>query len=334
MSKVYLHFGGRKTGSTAIQNYLSDHHDELFKSGIFYNLLILEECGFDYTNSIQSGNGLPLYRAYLEELDDSYIEELYSKLIEPTHISIISSEMFPELSLESMIRLKIDIEKITTDYEIIFYIRNPIQYILSAYDQDIKRSGEYRSFSDYIRSSESEWPYPEQAKNLYRVFGRRLQYYNYDSNKSKIIEHFFENLSSPISITPDNRISNRSLLANERNLLRNINQTIGPEKAIELSDYLILHSVENIKGSPEFITARDMTYLFKRFGRVTTHGRYHPNYPPAFFSCFAVNYSPNPLGNDIETTYLNKDRDVVNLKEITKELLSDIDDFDVDILFE
>lgn len=242
--------------------------------------------------------------------------------------------MFPELSLESMRKLKTDIEKITTEYRIIFYIRNPVQYTLSAYDQDIKRGGEYRSFRDYIRSPESEWPYLEQAKKLYQVFGRRLNYYNYDINKDKIVEHFFENLHSPLPIVPDNYISNRSLLSNERTLLRNINQKIGPEKSIVLSDYLILHTVENIKGSPEFITADDMAYLFERFGRVTTHGRYHPHYPPAFFSCFAVNYSPNPLGNNTETMYLNKDNDVVNLKEITKELLSDIDDFDIDILFD
>jgi hypothetical protein len=58
MKKLYIHAGGSKAGSSAIQNFLTIHADELRKLGFFYKTTTKLEHDW----MITSGNGYELFK--------------------------------------------------------------------------------------------------------------------------------------------------------------------------------------------------------------------------------------------------------------------------------
>ena len=56
-SVLFVHAGGTKTGTSALQNFFEMERDQLHKLGISYE----NSCGIKSVHEITSGNGDPLY---------------------------------------------------------------------------------------------------------------------------------------------------------------------------------------------------------------------------------------------------------------------------------
>jgi hypothetical protein len=249
--KLWIHAGGSKTGSSALQNFFELNVDILNKFNFAYN----NRTGIDFAHQITSGNGLLLYDALqsinkkndLENIILSYFDDRYS-------YALCSSEYLQGLDDKSW-KVIIEIcEKHNIEIRVIFYIRDVTAYFSSGYDQVIKRHGEWRSIDEW--SSEAYWDHLETLKTLSYCFSKEnLLVYSYENSKQNIIEHFLKVIEideglKDIQYTDMHRIVNRSLTHFERELLKKINQVFGERYSSEISDILI-YTHPDLKAEPE-----------------------------------------------------------------------------------
>jgi hypothetical protein len=121
---LYLHIGGGKTGSSAIQNYLELNADELEKHGIaYYNKIKISS-----PYQITSGNGLPLASALLSGNRSSDIETLIKSYIGHHKKGICSTEMFSQLKKEHFEAIIRCANKIDVNIRIIIYVRDVVPF--------------------------------------------------------------------------------------------------------------------------------------------------------------------------------------------------------------
>ena len=140
---LFLHIGGSKTGSTGIQNFLGINKSLLDQNNIAFENTTTKE----YANN----NGLLLYNLLVATTKaDNEIDELLLSYFGTKNIAICSSEYFQTLEahywqplIDATIRLGITIK-------IIIYVRNVIPFLLSSYDQAVKRHGEHRNFDEWV----------------------------------------------------------------------------------------------------------------------------------------------------------------------------------------
>ena len=135
MKKVFIHIGPPKSGTSAIQKWLSDNRDYLDSKGVFYPEHELDE------NGVSSGN---LYSLFSQKDDDFVLDtEKVSSLMKEfssskSDVLILSSEFF----FKRMEQLAESIP------EAIFigYLRFPLEVAESSYNQGVKRHGQVHAF--------------------------------------------------------------------------------------------------------------------------------------------------------------------------------------------
>ncbi len=146
--RVVVHVGPPKTGSSAIQHYLVKHRDNLEKLGIWYPAHALD------VNNISSGNA----RVVCAEdeqgrliLDESRFLNLLKKFRNDSkfHTLLLSSESFFRIE-ESMLRLLPSIEFIA-------FARNPIEFVMSIYNQAVKRHAQTTPYVPTKRLNARQW---------------------------------------------------------------------------------------------------------------------------------------------------------------------------------
>jgi len=250
---LWIHAGGSKTGSSALQNFFE------------LNTLYLNTNGFSYTNKVNiqsdmditSGNGMLLFQSLmLKSISKEELTKIvfsYFQLSLPT--AICSSEYLQYLNDESLFRL-LDIgKKNNIEIKFIYYIRNVLSFFISAYDQLIKRHGECRDITEW--SQEATWDHLQAAKTFSKVIPKdNLYIYSYEHSKSQLITHFMNviglQLTNEIIIEKINsKKVNRSLTLKERELLRRINKEFGDKYSQEISDRLIYKN-PNLTSEPEW----------------------------------------------------------------------------------
>lgn len=238
---LWIHAGGSKTGSSALQNFFELNTEYLNTQGIAYSNSV--NIQFDY--EVTSGNGMLLFESFMykslseEELTDvilSYFEDFFPN-------AVCSSEYLQHLNDEALFRL-LDIgKKNKIEIKFIYYIRNVFSYFISAYDQSIKRHGEWRDITEW--SQEATWDHLQAAKTFSQVIPKdNLYIYSYEHSKSQLITHFMNviglQLTNEIMIEKINsKKVNRSLTSRERELFRRINKEFGDKYSTEISDRLI-----------------------------------------------------------------------------------------------
>lgn len=129
--KVFIHIGPPKTGTSAIQNYCNAHRKLLESQGILY-----PEHSID-ANGISSGN---LYSVFDQTasgelaVNTQKVKELMKAFHDSdTNILLLSSEFFFHRLGDIKVHFK--------DATFIAYVRSPIDYFESSYNQTIKRHG-------------------------------------------------------------------------------------------------------------------------------------------------------------------------------------------------
>ncbi|PWQ98695.1 hypothetical protein [Leucothrix arctica] len=129
--EIFIHIGPPKTGTSAIQKWLSEHRKELKKQGLYYPDHRTDE------NGVSSGNLLSIFSRkednslYIDTtkvaslLSCFYSNNKYNKLL-------LSSEFF-------FMRMN-EVREAIPDAIFIGYLRNPIEKRESQYNQGVKRA--------------------------------------------------------------------------------------------------------------------------------------------------------------------------------------------------
>jgi hypothetical protein len=310
MHKVHLHFGGPKTGSTAIQDYLTKKADILIKKKVYYNTEVSLERNYDLINSIQSGNGLPLYEDIIN--NNPSMKNTFEKLLSTDKLSVISSEMFCNLSVPHLEVLKDLLGTYKCDYHISLFIRSPIDFLLSNYDQAIKRGGEHRSFSTFIDNTDL-WCYYAFISNIVSVFGNKVSLFSYDKHKDNIISFFFNDILKIKVKIPNNPIIHRSLTTSERKLLLQLNKYLGPDYMIPLTDYLILNNVDPVNTAFTEISVEDLSNIISKCKEQV--GEINFKYLDNVNESISIEYKPKTLDDSKDALYYLPSRDSVTPSE-------------------
>ncbi len=233
-STLFLHAGGPKTGSSALQSFLEFNSEKLGARDIGY----LNKTGMVFEHQISSGNGEMLREAICDERNDvSIIAAVIRSYFGEYSNAICSSELFSEFSSENW-RLLADVcrgEGIRL--RVVFYVRNVIPFMKSVYDQLIKRHGLCEDFEVWVDTA--EWLHISTLRSLSEVLSSdEVTVVSYEAIKKRVVDSFVD-LIGVSTLENQDRIVNRSLTGVERSLLRRINREFGASFSEEVSDRMI-----------------------------------------------------------------------------------------------
>ncbi len=249
--KLWIHAGGSKTGSSALQNFFELNVDTLNKFNFAYN----NRAEIDFAHQITSGNGLLLYETLQVSDKENFLEQIILSYFD-TECSnaLCSSEFLQQLEDSSWKKIIEICGKLNIEIRIIYYVRDVTSYFLSEYDQVIKRHGEWRPLDEW--SSQENWDHLETLKTLIHCFPKdSLFIYSYEHSKQDIIEHFLKVIELDFLIvnmhqSDKHRVVNRSLIRIEREFLKKINKLFGERYSSEISDVFI-YAYPDLKAEPE-----------------------------------------------------------------------------------
>ena len=249
MKILYLHIGLSKTGTSAIQAWLSKNSNKIIKQGFMY-ADTAPKAAFE---SVTSGNGVQFYHACESEDEERLVCILRDFYFLNYQYSIISSEVLQGLKKEKLIFLKNFCLKQGIEIRVIAFVRSIYEHLYSNYLQGVKRHGYTKLFGSYGNLDFGEQK--QYLENYFSVFDNALHLLNYDYSKADLIAPFlaFVKLNHKGLLPLDFRV-NRSLSENETYLLRSLNQIHKGKFSQIFSDFL-LASNPNLLTKPIYDSA-------------------------------------------------------------------------------
>lgn len=248
MKILYLHAGGSKTGSTAIQNYLELNVDWLRQAGISYE----NPAGVRTATDVTSGNGKKLFEVLkVADTESAEVDAAILSYFGDFDKAVCSSEYFEQLRSDKWDLFARSAKRLGVQIHLIFYVRNAKPYLSSAYDQIIKYHGEYRDFLEWLQ--DYRWAHLDFLQHLHAVRQDMIcDVRSYDANRSDLIRNFLSTFALA-EAGPDKTVAvgvvNRSLTRHERQRMRDINRIFGPVFAKDVSD-LLMTAQPHIKAQP------------------------------------------------------------------------------------
>ena len=262
---LFIHAGGPKTGSSALQNALELNAAKLKNLGFEY----AHKVGTSSKYQITSGNGIPLFELLngvslanpwlnntnaqnatdllINNVKDDELDSLLLSYFEDMPNAICSSEFFSELSNAAWSHLIQALQRNVISFKVIYYVRDALPFYVSAYDQTIKRHGQFHTLEEFAK--QQNWKHYEALKALHQAIPNdSLFVLSYESERNQLIDSFFKLLGISDSIKIDNiskkTTVNRSLSQAEREILITLNAALGDRYSTELSDLLIYANPE------------------------------------------------------------------------------------------
>lgn len=144
MKKLFLHVGCGKTGSSALQVWLSQNSENLKAHGILYPMHNRKPLG-DYT--ISSGNGTNLFKAISKGNIEGYFKNLDLDI--GCDKLLYSSEILQQLTEEQSLTLNRVTKEFGFDVHIIAYVRDVYDMTYSSYQQLVKRHTFTNRFDEF-----------------------------------------------------------------------------------------------------------------------------------------------------------------------------------------
>ena len=261
---LFIHAGGSKTGSSALQNFFEINTSNLEEQGYAYQNRRNIKSGYE----INSGNGVLLLNVLSSATttDDDIDRVVLSYFSECNH-AICSSESLQHVKALGWRKLLISLNRLGVKLKVVFYIRNVIPFLVSWYDQLIKRHGESRLFDEW--AVDAEWDHVNALRVMSDELPKESLYVlNYDREKKRLISSFFNfiGVDGSFEINQDDRDRqvNRSLTNQERNVLIAFNKVLGDALSQQLSDFFVS---ENSDLSAETVSYSKTTtqYLLDRY---------------------------------------------------------------------
>ena len=236
--QLLLHLGANKTGSTALQNML------------YTNQNLLQQFGIHYIDNaarnplVQSGNGQDLVNLIRQGGSKNEIKRALLDFYRPDALSIISTEAFCLLSKSQWNHLFECITELKLQVKSLVYIRSPVDFYVSSYNQGVKRHGVFSDLETSVQKS--KWTHLDLLQNLNDLdIQIEINVVPYDRVKNELFQSFWESVATLFNkdarglIPEDQHVSNRSLYQEEIQLMRKINEIFGVENSKLVSDFLV-----------------------------------------------------------------------------------------------
>lgn len=234
MKTLFLHVGLSKTGSSALQSWLSLNHQQLKEQGVDYADLSPNA----KDGKITAGNGVSLFHA-CNNKDWTEVERLINYVyFKGSDKAIISSETLQNICMESAKKIKEISLRNGIRVKVILFARSAYELLYSNYLQGVKRHGFTFSFGE----NEGLGYKPQRSfiEKYLSVYGDDLVSFNYDVNKNNIFKVFSDVVGIDFEKTTlKNNKVNRSLTYSESVLLRNLNSMHNGIFSTKISDFLI-----------------------------------------------------------------------------------------------
>jgi len=229
--KIVLHIGYGKTGSSAIQSVLAKNHALLKSEGVLY----AEHPSFAEASQgrITSGNLDPEHWFEGQVIATAAREPGYRLYLFSNENIFHRMDEFVATASKYADRY---------EFEIILFVREPLERLNSAYQQAVKRRG----FTGDIREvAEHDRDLPKAASLLaeLRQLNIAFKIFNYSTTRRDTVKALLSHLSlwDLIAREGDADVGavNRSLTAAEANFILYVNQIFGAEYGALLSDALV-----------------------------------------------------------------------------------------------
>jgi hypothetical protein len=261
---LFLHAGGTKTGTSALQNFLEIEKNQLRRFGLSYE----NSCGIKSGHEITSGNGAPL-NAMLRDPESTHddLVRMILSYFNGTRRAICSCEDFEELDQKRWTKLVQLAGNLGIHLELIFYVRDVMPFFWSGYDQAIKCDGEHRPFVHW--AAQANWNHGVALREIAaQIPVHNIHVMHYEERTRAIFESFLNvmGIDATFNVEPlyKNTKVNRSLTKQEREALKLANSVLGTTYSRELSD-LLIYSNPNAKSEPVFVGKRGHKLLLDRF---------------------------------------------------------------------
>lgn len=246
-----IHIGHGKTGSSAIQSYLAQSAHALSRLGVSYPFH--KSFAWAREGRISSGNG----RLLLNSAHRPKTHELFS-----------DETLCAKLNHERLINIK---DLYPGGLRIICYTRDFFDHAISAWGQNIKRSGYTQEIGPFIRNV-----YGGHLAHIMRWFAMQedldfsLKIFNYSRHKGYLVEHFLRETLGDVGVAlvkstpPSTTTVNRSLTLGEYELQRLMNLYFHKKTSTFVSDVLVDHLPE-IKSERPAIPKKLYEFAQKKF---------------------------------------------------------------------
>lgn len=224
---LYIHAGGVKTGSSALQSFLDLNAGPLGTAGIAYE----NRMGIVSPYEITSGNGGGLYEALAGgATSDDVIDEIVMTFFGSHSTAICSSEHFTHLNEGAWRQFSRSAERLAIDFEVVFLVRNVFPFLMSSYDQMVKRHGEWRDFAAWAVTA--TWQHTDALRALASVIPvSKIRVVSYDGARATLLKTCLTKLGVPpdfqVDTRDESRFVNRSLTDAERSVLLSVNRVVG-----------------------------------------------------------------------------------------------------------
>lgn len=330
MATVYLHIGLPKTGTTAVQHFLTDNDEALKNHGICFPDFGLKYPGIGYRRNARflvaaytDDTGKKDKKRPCQEYDATLdrIAELaksYDKILLSDEAIWIDSQNRSDF----WPKLKEDFDKRGLPLRIIVYLRRQDAYMQSLYCQKIKAAKTMVHFSDYLQlMQEKNYPldFSSRIDMLAEIFGKEnliIRVYEkaqYKGEEQNIFSDFLDifGLSLKDGFEVRQAMHNITLDGNYLEINRILNGLPVPPRDVRT----LKNSISEVQATSPFTKSSEKQTLFK------------PEEQAAFLEQFAVSNSHvarNYLGRDDGILFYEEVKDLPEYQIDTDELLRDV----------
>lgn len=234
MSKLILHIGHRKTGSSAIQSWLAA------------NCARLEDVGFTYP---EHGSFAEAQKGHVTQGNGRLVFD--SGFFLRTDTLLSNEGLFMTLSQNGA--LDEIISRHAPDLHVVLYTRNVFEYLVSSWGQKVKTAGLPVDLDSYLLGYEDD----HYNTLLFWIdaaayHGFKLSIRNYSARKNNIIRDFLSTCFGPDFATSANASDmkspvNRSLTPSENRVQLLFNRYLG-KRSRRLISYPLVHDLPDINA--------------------------------------------------------------------------------------
>jgi hypothetical protein len=225
--KVFIHAGMHKTGSSSIQkmlnivelpNYAIPRKGEGNLSGVMS--MLFEDAPKKRRMAASKG----MTQKTLKRKGDIWANYLADILRSNKEFGVLSAEKISTLPRNGLIRFRELIEEFSSDIKVVAYVRRPVSYMQSAFQQRVKGGNSQGLFRGVL------WPdYKNRFANIDEVFGREnvtLKIFDPDHLRSRdVVIDFFSEIG--VELSPEAIMQTNEALSLEATALLYVQRRLG-----------------------------------------------------------------------------------------------------------
>lgn len=304
MPYLILHGGAPKTGTSFLQVLFARHADILGEHGILYPRGHMFDIARD--GGITSGNGVEMANyirpglPHLIQDKNSFIGQLAETLSRANGKHVLySSEFLMTPPGERTSAIVDTAHKFGYRIRYVYFVRNIGSALIAAYSQQVKRAGETRGLSEFIRSWDPY--YRNTIEQACESFGKEnVEVYNYEEYRNSLAAFFFRDILGSPFAPDEGNVINRSLTPKELEFQRMMNSAAPNDVrfATFISDALM--SIQTSEKTKLTVTTEEVDMLELRFRRSVDYVNSIIRGRPIVIAEHASEYRTAPNVSDFE----------------------------------